>query len=840
MAKENILKRSIEDILNNSFGKYAKYIIQDRALPDVRDGLKPVQRRILYAMYDLGITHDKAYKKSARTVGEVIGKYHPHGDSSIYEAMVRMSQEWKNNWPLLDMHGNKGSIDGDGPAAMRYTECRLSKISEYMIENITKNTVNFIPNFDDSEREPAFLPSSVPNLLINGAAGIAAGYATNIPPFNLLEVIDVIIHRIDAPNCTLDSVVKLMPGPDFPTGGIINGQSGIREAYATGKGKFIIKGEVEERPFNKKFKQLVIKSIPYETSKSTIIKSIDDHIFNGKIFGIEEVRDETDRNGISVVLDVEIGKSTETIKNFLYKNTPLQVSYSINFIAIHNRKPVLMPILYVVDAYITHALDILIKTLKFDLEKALKRSEILKGLLKALSILDDVIALIRKSLSKDDAKQNLISKFGFSEVQAEAIVSLRLYRLSSTDVAEIKKEYQELELQIQEIQAILASPELQRNALKKLLRSYKQEFNVPRKTRIEGEIEKIVINDAELEENKDVVVMITRDGYLKTTTQRSIEASKYGEFSLKTGDVLLDIFPSNTQHQVIVITNSGQYISIPCHKIKNTKYKDLAEHINNLITLDANDKIIRAFKTSAVLADDGILLICTEQGQIKRIQLSELTFSKSAKSSIIMNLKDGDKVVACQVIPKDSNGEVACITKEGLGIRFNVNEIPIVGRTAAGVRAQKLNEQDTIIGCIYSDNIEKHQILLSANRGFKRIKFDQIPLTKRANLGRIVMLQVKNNPFVINNVFLVNSRDVINVLCADNEIKNLVASEITLSDLNTRFIDMKTGDVKISYRDNWLSSDLSNTQNNTAALSLDDDDEDQSSGNGDVVQGSLF
>lgn len=835
-SKENIIKRPIEEVLNNSFGKYAKYIIQDRALPDIRDGLKPVQRRILYAMYDLGITHDHAYKKSARSVGEVIGKYHPHGDSSIYEAMVRMSQEWKNNIPLIDMHGNKGSIDGDNAAAMRYTECRLSKISEYMLDNIEKKTVKFIPNFDDSESEPAYLPSLIPNLLINGATGIAAGYATNIPPFNICEVIDAIIYRIDHPNCSTDKIIDIMPGPDFPTGGIVNGVSGIHEAYNTGRGKVIINAELKDQVVNSKLKQIIITSIPYETNKTSIIKAIDDLVFNEKINGIKEVRDESDKNGIAIAIDIEGDKSLDTIKNFLLKNTPLQITYAINFIAIHNRKPVLMSITMAIDAYVVHALEILVKTLQFDLLKAQKRLEILAGLIKALSILDDIIVLIRKSISKEDAKNNLINKFNFTINQAEAIVNLRLYKLSSTDVADIKKEHSDLQLIITEISTILASEELLKNSLKKILRGHKQEFNITRRTTIKGEIEKIVINELDLQENKRVIVMVTQDGFLKTTTPKSIESSNYGEFNLKTGDILLDIFNSSSLNQVVLITNSGQYISIPCHKIKNAKYKDPAEHINNLITLDSNDKIIHAFEASSFVPMKDILLICTMQGQIKRIEMSELTFSKSAKSSLIFNLKNGDKVVACQVIPADSTGQVICISKSGYGIRFNVDEIPIVGRTAAGVRAQKLFPEDEIIGCIYSNQIERHQILISSNRGFKRIHFKNIPLTKRANIGRLVMLQVKNNPYALNNILLVNSRDIINVLNTKNEISTMTASDIALTDLDTRFIEIESEHVKVCYRDNWLSTDIN--KHVTAAIKLDDDEEDEDDSV--PVQESLF
>ncbi len=805
--QKNVWKKSIDQIMNDGFARYAKYIIQDRALPDIRDGLKPVQRRILFAMNNLGILHDKPYKKSARTVGEVIGKYHPHGDSSIYESMVRMSQEWKNNIPLLDMHGNKGSIDGDNAAAMRYTECRLSKISEFMLVNIDKNTVNFIPNFDDSEKEPSYLPSLIPNLLVNGATGIAAGYATNIPPFNFVEVIDSIIHRIDNPNCCLDSIIKIMPGPDFPTGGTIQGAAGIREAYETGKGKFIIRANFEERVVNKKIKQLVITSIPYETNKSAIIKSIDDLMFNEKISGIIETRDESDKNGISIVIDIEADKSFDVIKNFLLKNTSLQVTYAINFIVIHNRKPCLMPILEALDAYIAHAIDITTKTLMYDLDKAVRRLEIVKGLMKAISILDDIISTIRKSQSKDDSKKNIMAKFGFSEVQAEAIVNLRLYKLSATDIATLKQEEQEVEGFIKNTKMILSSDELLRNYIKKILREYKNIFGYERRTKIEDEIEKIIINDADLLDGKDVIVMVTKDGYIKTTTRKSICSSTYGEFSLKSGDVLLDIFDSNTLDYVIIITSLGRYISIPCHKIKNSKYKDLAEHINNLITLETNEKIVSAFNTKFPITDDKLLLIATKNGLVKRTNLNELVLAKSPKSLGIINLRENDLVVSAQLVSNNTNYEVISVTKNGYGIKYNIDEIPIIGRVSSGVKSQKLYDNDCIATCIAINN-ENQQIVLVANRGMKRIYANDIKKIKRAGTGIMLMSQVKSQPYEIINAFSVFGTDTLNVLSDDGSIKFLKASLIPLTDLSTRFSDLKFNRIISCYRDNWLSRDI--------------------------------
>ncbi len=832
------LLRNLDQIMNESFAKYAKYIIQDRALPDIRDGLKPVQRRILYAMYDLGILYDRPYKKSARTVGEVIGKYHPHGDSSIYEAMVRMSQEWKNNLPLLDMHGNKGSIDGDSAAAMRYTECRLSQVGQMLLENIEKDTVNFILNFDDSEKEPAYLPALVPNLLINGVTGIAAGYATNIPPYNAWEVFDAIIHRIDNPECSNKEIAKILKGPDFPTGGIIQGKSGILESFETGKGKFVVRAKIVEKEVSKKLKQLIITEIPYETNKSTIIKAIDDLVYDNKISGIIETRDESDKNGVSIVIDVEPNKSLEVIKNFLYKNTPLQISYATNFVCIVERQPVLAPITFVLDAYLKHALDIIVKTATFDLSKAEKRNEIITGLIKAISILDEVIALIRKSVSKEDAKQRLCEKFGFTEVQAEAIVQLRLYKLTSTDVQALRDEQHQLLIRITELKQLLSSSDLQKNHLKKILREYKTIFNCPRKTKIENEIEKIVINDSDILDNKDVVVMVTKDGYIKSTSKRSIESSEYGEIALKSGDILINMFDSNTLDQVILITNVGQYISIPTHKIKQMKYKDTPEHLNNILTINSADEVVNAFNTKAVLNVKKLLLICTKNGIIKRVDLSDLTLSKNAKASTIINLKDGDRVVAASLIDEHTKCHVICLTKNGLANRFDIEEVPVVGRTAAGVKAMKLMPHDEIIACTVTTNPETDNLLIAANRGLKRIYPQAILETHRANMGRMIMNQTKTNPAYLINAFTVANRDTLNIMDKELKIHHLKCSDIALSDLDSRFSDNKIKDIVCCYKDEYSSKDLIETNEPMVGNEESHDDDDSHQGHNE--QGSLF
>jgi topoisomerase-4 subunit A len=559
---------TVENVMSDAFGKYAKYIIQDRAIPDIRDGLKPVQRRIIYAMNDLGITHDKPHKKSARSVGEVIGKYHPHGDTSIYDAMVRMSQDWKNTCPLIDMHGNNGSLDNDPAAAMRYTESRLSAYAETMVSNIKKNTVNFIENFDGSEIEPTVLPSLLPNLLLNGAQGIAAGYATNIPTFNLIELLDSAIARIDSPNCRLETIMNIMPGPDFPTKGIILNNSDIRGVYETGRGKIIVRATMEQ--VGKR--QIYVRDIPYETVKCDIIDQINVCAEEVESLGIDIARDESDSSGVCICIEMKPNFNYDLVKNYLYKNTSLQVNYNANMISIKDRKPYMMTILGYLDAYIAHVNDVIVKSTQYDLDKAKIRREIVTGLIKAISIIDDVVSLIRRSSDKADAKNGLINKMHFSELQSEAIVSLRLYKLSNTDLDGLRNELKELELIITEYELILNDKSYRDNKIKAILRGYKKEFGVARQTQFSNESSTdIKIEVADVIEDRANYLVITKDGYLKNIPTKSFAASEYSELKIKEGDVPVAQFESNQRNKLILITSKGNYVSIPVFKIESTK-----------------------------------------------------------------------------------------------------------------------------------------------------------------------------------------------------------------------------------------------------------------------------
>lgn len=596
--EENIISENFENIMGDRFGRYSKYIIQDRALPDARDGLKPVQRRILFAMYKLGLYSNKPFKKSARIVGDVIGKYHPHGDTAVYDAMVRMSQDFKIRLPLIDMHGNNGSIDGDPAAAMRYTEARMSKYSELLLEDINKRTVGLVPNFDDEELEPIVLPAKFPNLLVNGAAGISAGYATEIPPHNVNECIDAVIYRMRNPRCTLDDLLEIVKGPDFPTGGIVQGIEGLKQAYSTGRGKVILKAKTEI-DISKVEPRIIITEIPYEVNKAQLLRKMSDQIQLKNVDGVKMIRDETDRSGLRIVIDIRRDVNPEFILNFLFKTTELQINYNFNMVAIVRGKPCYMGLIDFLDAYIDHQKEVMRNKCNFDLERALKRQEIVAGLIAMVSILDAVITTIRNSKNKADAKENIISKYGFTEIQAEAIVMLQLYRLTNTDIFALKQESKELDQQIRKLKSILSSNSALNNAIIDELNKTKELVDSERKTIIEDEIEDVEVKTEDVITKEDVMLLITHDGYLKRISMRAFGTLAEGEQTkLKDGDVLTDIYSVTTVDVLLQFTNLGNYIYLPIHKIPEARHKDLGFHVSTLISMEPNEKIIFSFPVS--------------------------------------------------------------------------------------------------------------------------------------------------------------------------------------------------------------------------------------------------
>ncbi len=771
---EKIFDYTLEDIMGERFGSYSKYIIQDRAIPDARDGLKPVQRRILYSMHKERNTYDRGYRKSAKTVGDVIGNYHPHGDTSIYDAMVRMSQPWKTRIPYIDMHGNNGSIDGDSPAAYRYTEARLSKISNEMLRDIDKDTVEFTPNFDDTTEEPTVLPARFPALLVYGAQGISAGYATNIPPHNLGEVIDATVHRIDNPNCSLDTLMKYVKGPDFPTGGIVEGLDGIKSAYETGRGRIIIRSRynIEE---DKSKSSIVITEIPFESNKAQMVKKMDDIRIDKKIEGIAEVRDESAAD-VRIVIDLKKGANKDLIINYLLKNTDMQISYNFNMVSIVNRRPKLLGLCGALDAFISHQKEVVVRRTEFDLRHAEARLHIVEGLIKCISILDEVIKVIRASKNKSDAKDNLVKEFDFSERQAEAIVTLQLYRLTNTDVVELEEEMAKLKKIIEGLTAILGDEDVLKSVMKKDLRDVKKNYATDRMTDIKEEITEIKIDTSVMIPKEDVITLITRDGYIKRTSFRSYQASSGDIPTLKDNDYIIGQFEMSTLDTLLVFTSMGNYLYIPVHTIFDIKWKDMGKHISNLITLDPDEKIISAIPIYSFEVE-GNIIITTKNGMIKRSKISDFKLSRYSKPANCMKLKGDDLVIDAFIEKKNT---VFLTTNTGYGLSFATSEIPVVGVKASGVKAMKL--KDDYVVSINNFDYSKNEFItiITTNGTGKRVRLNEFPISTRSRRGLLVLREVKTNPYFILKTFIIDNKSHIGI--KNGEIDILKSTEISIND----------------------------------------------------------
>lgn len=771
----------LEDVLGDRFGRYSKYIIQDRALPDARDGLKPVQRRILYAMHVEGNTHDKGFRKSAKTVGNVIGNFHPHGDSSVYDAMVRMSQDWKLRKLLIEMHGNNGSIDNDPPAAMRYTEARLSSISSALLNDIEKRTVDFIPNFDDTSNEPTVLPASYPNLLVNGSTGISAGYATEIPPHHLGEVIDAVIHRMDRPQSTVDDLMQYIKGPDFPTGGIIQGVEGIKKAYETGKGKIIIRGKVDFEDIRGGRKQIVITEIPYEVNKANLVKKMDEFRFDRKIEGIAEVRDETDRTGLRIVVELKKDADPQGVLHYLYKYTDLQIPYNFNMVAIHNRHPKTMGLVPLLDAYIDHRKEVVTRRTQFDLEKAQIRQHIVEGLIKALSILDEVIATIRASKDKRDAKENLMREYQFTEPQAEAIVSLQLYRLTNTDITALRAEAEELAAKVEELTSILASDKKLASVIKKELREVKKRFEDNRRTVIQAEIEEIKINLEVLVANEDVIVTVTRDGYIKRTSQRSYSASNGQDLAMKESDRLLTKLEMNTTDVLLLFTNKGSYLYCPVHQLPDIRWKDMGQHIANIIAIDRDECIIHAIPITDFEQENATLLFITKNGMVKKTELKSYKAQRFSKALVALNLKGDDEVVDVHL----THGEhdVFLTTHLGYGLRFHETEVNLVGPRAAGVKGINLKDDDYVVSGKMISNEKEEAVVIATQRGaVKKMKLQEFEQTSRAKRGVVMLRELKKHPHRIVGMVITNNHETAFVESEKGTIESIAMNELRYND----------------------------------------------------------
>ncbi|WP_340579684.1 DNA topoisomerase IV subunit A [Staphylococcus aureus] len=739
---EIIQDLSLEDVLGDRFGRYSKYIIQERALPDVRDGLKPVQRRILYAMYSSGNTHDKNFRKSAKTVGDVIGQYHPHGDSSVYEAMVRLSQDWKLRHVLIEMHGNNGSIDNDPPAAMRYTEAKLSLLAEELLRDINKETVSFIPNYDDTTLEPMVLPSRFPNLLVNGSTGISAGYATDIPPHNLAEVIQATLKYIDNPDITVNQLMKYIKGPDFPTGGIIQGIDGIKKAYESGKGRIIVRSKVEEETLRNGRKQLIITEIPYEVNKSSLVKRIDELRADKKVDGIVEVRDETDRTGLRIAIELKKDVNSESIKNYLYKNSDLQISYNFNMVAISDGRPKLMGIRQIIDSYLNHQIEVVANRTKFELDNAEKRMHIVEGLIKALSILDKVIELIRSSKNKRDAKENLIEVYEFTEEQAEAIVMLQLYRLTNTDIVALEGEHKELEALIKQLRHILDNHDALLNVIKEELNEIKKKFKSERLSLIEAEIEEIKIDKEVMVPSEEVILSMTRHGYIKRTSIRSFNASGVEDIGLKEGDSLLKHQEVNTQDTVLVFTNKGRYLFIPVHKLADIRWKELGQHVSQIVPIEEDEVVINVFNEKD-FNTDAFYVFATQNGMIKKSTVPLFKTTRFNKPLIATKVKENDDLISVMRFEKDQL--ITVITNKGMSLTYNTSELSDTGLRAAGVKSINLKAEDFVV--MTEGVSENDTILMATQRGsLKRISFKILQVAKRAQRGITLLKELKKNP----------------------------------------------------------------------------------------------
>ena len=762
---EEVLKRiheySLEEIMGERFARYSKYIIQDRAIPDVRDGLKPVQRRIIYAMYRDKNTYDKQFKKCANAVGNVLGKYHPHGDSSVYDALIRMSQSWKQNHILVEVDGNNGSIDGDGPAAYRYTECRLSKISEELLKDIDKDTVMMAPNYSDTLLEPTVLPAKFPNLLVNGTNGISAGYATNIPPHNLIEVCDAVIKRIDSPNCHEDSIYEIIKGPDFPTGGIVEGLDGIKSAFKTGRGKLIVTSKSEFQK-NKGKDQIVISEIPFEVNKALLVKKIDDIRFEKKLDGIAEVRDESDKDSnVRIVIDLKPGADKELVLNYLLKNTELQTTYNYNMVCIDKRRPRLLGIIPIIDAYIDHQKDVILKRTNFDLAFARKEMHITEGLVKAISILDEVIAVIRASKNKPDAIENLVKKFDFTTEQATAIVMLQLYRLTNTDITVLNEKLENLRKIIEELTGILNDESKLKGVIKDELRRMKKEYGVPRKTEISETIKEIKIDQTDLITKEDVIIVLTNDGYLKRVPIKSHNSAD-GETALKPGDYVICYKQTNTLNKLCVFTSRGNYLYLPIHEIPSCKWKDLGKHISNFVTISPDDKAVNAFIISENVTNPEVTMF-THEGMVKRTNLNDFIVSRYSKAYTAMKLKDTDEVVnVCITKPN-----VLIVTKTGYYLNYMASEIPLSGPKAAGVKGINLKDDTVISGICYSEKDEYIDIFTNQKTA-KRVKLSELNMLSRAKRGTTLIKKVKSTNYEIIKAFSTSTKDIIGIKSKDD------------------------------------------------------------------------
>lgn len=782
VSREKLLDLPLEEVIGDRFGIYSKYIIQERALPDVRDGLKPVQRRILFAMLRDGNTSDKPFRKSAKTVGNVIGNYHPHGDASVYEAMVRMSQDWKLRMPLIEMHGNNGSLDGDPPAAMRYTEARLSRISEELLRDIDAKTVDYVPNFDDTLEEPIVFPSKFPNLLVNGSTGISSGYATEIPPHSLAEIIDATVMLMEHPNCTVDDLMTVVKGPDFPSGGIVQGIDGIKKAYRTGKGKIVIRARAEFETLRTGRQQIIISELPYEVNKAQLVKKMDELRLDHKVEGVTEVRDETDRSGMRVIIELKKDADARGVLNYYFKNTDLQIAYNFNMVAIDHKAPRQLGLKEILEAYIEHQKEVVTRRSQYELDKSKDRQHIVRGLIKAVSILDDVIRVIRASKDKKNAKQNLSEAFGFSEAQAEAIVNLQLYRLTNTDIVTLQKEEEELARTIERLESILASEKKLIAVIKKELNEVRKKYADARRTTIENEIEEIKIDLEVMVAAEDVIVSLTKHGYIKRSSLRSYSASGEDAAAMKDTDRVLFQREMNTTDTLLVFTNMGRYLYLPVHEIPDRRWKELGQHVASLVAVETDEQVIAAVPVVDFQTKSLYMTFITKLGMVKRTELAEYQAQRYSKPLTALKLKKGDECLHAFL----TNGkmEIIVATWLGFGLRFIEDEAGTVGLRAAGVKAIQLKPGDKVVGSVVFSEGEDDDLFIATDRGaIKKMRVaGQLEKSVRARRGLVMLRELKTKPHHIAGIELVSPKDTIQLLTEKGQTVTVNSSDIRPSD----------------------------------------------------------
>jgi len=802
VQSENLLSLPLEEVIGDRFGRYSKYIIQERALPDVRDGLKPVQRRILYAMNEDGNTFDKNFRKAARTVGTVIGNYHPHGDTSVYDAMVRLSQDWKMRHVLIEMHGNNGSIDGDPAAAMRYTETKLAKISSELLRDIEKNTVDFVPNFDDTNEEPIVFPAKFPNLLVNGSTGISAGYATDIPPHNLQEVIDAVIKKIDKPSATVAELMEIIKGPDFPTGGIVQGTDGIKKAYKTGRGRMIIRGRATIEKMRGNREKIVIDEIPYDINKANLVRKIDELAFDRKVEGIAEVRDETDRTGLRIVIELRKDAHSEGVLNYLYKHTDLQVSYNFNMVAIQDKTPKLLSLPEMLDAYIDHQKEVVTRQTTYDLTKAKERAHIVEGLIKAISILDELIQTIRASKNKQDAKQQIMKQFQFTEQQAEAIVTLQLYRLTNTDVTALEKEATELNQTIKKLEAVLASEKKLLQTIKQDLRRVKKTYHSKRLTSIEEEIETIEVDIEAMVASENVLVSVTKDGYIKRTSLRSYTASNGEDFPIKDDDYIVRLLEINTTDNILLFTNKGRYVSIPVHELPDIRWKDVGQHLSHL-TAVKNDELIIACIPIQQLLPNHYLVFFTKNGIVKRSELSLYNAKRFSRPLIALNLREDDELLNVELTTGEEH--IFVVTNTGYGLLYEENDVNPVGQRATGVISIQLKEDEHVVnGFTVLPDHNESLVFITQRGACKRMSLTSVELSKRAYRGQLMLRELKGKPHRIVGSYVTDEDDTLVLRTTKDYVEKISPFNLPISDRlsNGSFIidEDEHGNVQTTWR----------------------------------------